>query len=240
MKMVAQIEPVDLLAFGPHPDDVELNIGGILALHAHTRRVGVVDLTRGEMASNGTVETRAEEARAASEILRLTVRENLRLPDGGVNPADPEQQLAVVRALRSHRPEIVLLPYWEDRHPDHGAASRLIEVAIFKSGLRNYDFEAGLAPHRPARWFYYLQHEQGKPDLIVDISEVYPQKAAAVRAYRSQFAGGAEAETWISHPAFLRKIEARDQYLGAMIQADYGEGLIVKEPLPVGNLFEMG
>jgi bacillithiol biosynthesis deacetylase BshB1 len=233
------VEYVDLLAFGPHPDDVELNVGGILALHAQTCWVGVIDLTEGEMASNGTVETRQEETRAASEILQLTVRENLQIPDGGINPYDPEQQRRVVWAIRRYRPEIVLLPYWEDRHPDHVAASRLIEIAIFKSGLRNYEPGIGLAPHRPSRWYYYLQHEHGKPDLIVDVSEVYPQKLAAIQAYRSQFVGDAGVETLINRPTFLQKITARDQYLGAMVQVAYGEGLMMKEPWPVGNLFEM-
>lgn len=237
MSNFTEVDSVDLLAFGPHPDDVELNVGGILAVHAQTRRVGVVDLTEGEMASNGTVETRYAETRMASEILGLALRENLQIPDGGVNPHDLEQQQRVVWALRRYRPEIVLLPYWEDRHPDHQAASRLIEIAIFKSGLKNYQPEQGLPPHRPSQWYYYLQHEQGKPDLIVDISAVYQQKLAGIQAYQSQFGMDAPTETLINRPTFLRKIEARDRYWGALIQVDYGEGLIVKEPLPVQDLF---
>lgn len=239
MGILTQVDSVDLLAFGPHPDDVELNIGGILALHARKCRVGVVDLTAGEMSSNGTVEMRYEESRAASEILQLKARENLQIPDGGINPHDPEQQKRVVGALRRYRPAIVLLPYWEDRHPDHVAASHLIEIAIFKSGLRNYQPEMELAPHRPSRSYYYFQHEQGTPNLIIDVSEVYAQKMAAIQAYKSQFTGTAGVETLINRPTFLQKIEARDQYLGAVIQVLYGEGLLMKEPLPVRDLLQI-
>lgn len=227
---------IDLLAFGPHPDDVELNIGGILALHAEEKDVVVVDLTRGELASNGTPELRQLESENAAKILNLKERKNLSIPDGGIDPYDLEQQKLVIQVLRYYQPKIVLLPYWEDRHPDHSAASKLIDAAIFKSGLTNLHFSSDLPAYRPERWFYYLQHQHGTPDLIIDISRVYQQKRAAIAAYLSQFNQTERVHTYINQPVFMQKIVARDQYMGALIGVPYGEGLISKSPLLVKNL----
>lgn len=228
---------VDLLAFGPHPDDVELNIGGILAQHAKAHRVWVVDLTAGELASNGTVETRRSEGTQASEALGILGRTNLGLPDGGIDPHDPEQQARVIWAIRKFRPEVMLVPYWEDRHPDHAMASALIDLAIFKSGLKKYVAPEELAAYRPRKWYYYPQHQHVSPDIIVDITDVYGAKEAAIAAYQSQF--GVGEKTYINRPVFLQKIRARDQYFGAMIDAQYGEGLISKEPLGMKDLFQL-
>lgn len=228
---------IDLVAFGPHPDDVELNVGGTLALHARQHRVWVVDLTQGEQASNGTVETRMSESARALTALGVLGRTNLCLPDGGINQHDPEQQLRAVWAIRKLRPEVVLVPYWEDRHPDHAEASALLDIAIFKSGLKNYAVPEDLPAFRPQKWYYYPQHQHVLPSLIIDITDVYDAKEAAIAAYQSQF--GVGERTYINRPVFLQKIRARDQYFGAMIDAQYGEGLISKEPLGMKDLFQL-
>ena len=231
------MEKLDILAFGPHPDDVELNIGGILALHAKKHSVGIVDLTKGEMASNGTPELRKGESKKAAELLGVNVRDNLALPDGGINPHDLDQQQKVVWAIRYYQPDLVLLPYWEDRHPDHAAASRLIETAIFKSELKKIEID-NLPPYRPDDWYFYLQHQNEKPDLIVDISTVFDVKMEAIKAYHSQFKGEADFETYINQPIFMQKIVSRDQYFGSLAGVTYGEGLITKSSLVVQDLLE--
>lgn len=235
MKNQSKEHKVQLLAFGPHPDDIELNVGGIVALYARKGGVIIVDLTEGEMSSNGTVESRRQESREAAGVLGVGIRVNLQLPDGGINPHDPEQQKRVVTVIRRYRPDIVLLPYWEDRHPDHVAASQLIDIALFKSGLKMYLTE-GLDPYRPVRWYYYLQHHVANPDLVIDISEVFEYKLQGIQAYKSQFDPEESFRTVINQPAFLNKILTRDQYFGSMIGVDYGEGLIVKGPLAVQDL----
>ena len=234
---LAAIEQVDILAFGPHPDDVELNIGGIVTWHARDKRVLVVDLSEGEMASNGTVEERRAESAQAAEIMGICGRLNLGLPDGGINSLDEEQQRRVVWALRRFRPEIVLLPYWEDRHPDHQGASALIDVALFKSGLRKFAVPENLPTFRPARWYYYPQHQQVMPQLVVDVTAVYQKKVRAIAAHETQFGQG--LETYINQPIFLQKIRARDQYYGALINAEYGEGLLTREPIGLEDLFQL-
>ncbi len=226
----------DILAFGPHPDDVELNIGGILALHSLQHKVVVVDLTAGEMSSNGTCEERRQESQKAAKILGLTVRRNLYLPDGGLRAEADEQQKRVVAAIRYYQPEIVLLPFWEDRHPDHAAASKLIDICLFKSGLKKYHTISDLQPYRPAKWYYYFQHHYGDPDLVVDISEMYQKKVDAINAYQSQFRDSDNFKTFINQPVFLRKVLARDEYFGGMVGVSYGEGLVYKLPMKVKNL----
>lgn len=232
-------DKIDLLAFGPHPDDVELNIGGILALHAAKKRVVVIDLTAGEMSSNGEPETRKKESNRAASLLNLSARQNLALPDGGIDPSDRWQQALAIAAIRYYQPTLVLLPYWEDRHPDHIAASRLLEICLFKSGLRKYQSINSLLPYRPLRWYYYLQHQHVLPNLVVDISLVYQKKLAAIQAYASQFSLTEENNfrTLLNQPAFLKKILARDQYFGGLVGVEYGEGLISKTPILATDLF---
>ncbi|MCK4258601.1 MAG: PIG-L family deacetylase [Halanaerobiales bacterium] len=160
-------------------------------------------------------------------------------PDGEINPHDPEQQKKVVRVMRKYQPDIVLLPYWEDRHPDHIAASQLIEIALFKSGLKRYLVEDDLPAFRPSRWYYYFQHQQGSPQIVVDVSKVYKKKEKAIQAYQSQFYSKNGFPTYISQPTFLKKICNRDQYFGAMISVEYGEGLIFKNPIAARDVFQL-
>jgi N-acetylglucosamine malate deacetylase 1 len=223
---------LDLLAIGAHPDDVELSCGGWLAAAAERgQRVGVVDLTRGELATNGTPEVRAREAAAAAEVLGLSVRDGLALPDGGLRADDAEQLAAVVGAIRRHRPALVVAPLPEDRHPDHVATGLLVQRAAFFSGLRNYRPDLGGA-WRPGRLLTYPQRQETQPDLVVDVSAVYARKLAAVQCHASQLAGAA---TPLTQPLGLEAFTVRDRYWGATIGVRYGEPYRLGAPVPVAD-----
>jgi bacillithiol biosynthesis deacetylase BshB1 len=230
---------LDVLAFSPHPDDAELYCAGTLLLHKREgRRVGITDLTRGELSTRGTPETRAAETDEATRLLGLDHRGNLDIPDGGIDNT-AEQRLTVVRELRRLRPRIVLLPWHTDRHPDHEHASVLVREALFASGLRRIESVDAQGrqqePHRPVRAYYYMLSEDFMPDFIVDISAVFDAKLAAIRAYRSQFhTGGAATDgprTYISTPEFLQSLIGRSQRLGFHVGGDYGEGFAGLQPL---------
>jgi bacillithiol biosynthesis deacetylase BshB1 len=228
---------LDVLAFSPHPDDAELYCAGtLLLLSREGRRVGIVDLTRGELSTRGTLESRAAETAEATRILGLDLRENLELPDGGI-AGTPQQREHVIRALRQWRPRTVLLPYFEDRHPDHVHASRLVRDALFASGLAKVkSTDAGGRPQlpwRPARAYYYMLSEDFSPSFIVDISDVQEQKMQAIRAYATQFHTGAESgepQTYISTPEFLQSLIGRAQRLGFHVGGQYGEGYMPLQP----------
>lgn len=225
--------PVDILAFGAHPDDVEIGAGGILAKHARAgRRTVICDLTEAELSSNGTVESRREEARRASEILGLTYRINLKFPDRGLG--DRNQIIQMARVIRRFRPRVVLAPYLKDRHPDHVAAGRMVKEAVFDAGIRKLDVGGDLPAHRVERLYYYFINDIDKAHLVVDISEVYEQKEAAILAYRSQFLRKEGAvDTPLNQPQYLAMIRGRAQLWGQQIGADYGEGLVSEGPLSV-------
>jgi bacillithiol biosynthesis deacetylase BshB1 len=224
---------LDLLAFGPHPDDVELFCGGLLADAARRgHRAGVVDLTRGEMASRGTPETRAAETEAASRELGLAHRENLGLPDAGVRVDDASVAL-VVEALRRLRPEIVVAPYWSERHPDHEAASALVTRALFLAGLRK--FGEG-EPHAPRQVLYYPMRHLAEPSFVVDTTGVHARKMAAVRCYGSQVLAQAGAPaTLVGSALSLSSLEARDAFYGAQIGVAFGEPYVVRETLGLAD-----
>lgn len=229
---------VDVLAVSPHPDDVELHCGGFMIKMADAGyRTAVVDLTRGEMGTRGTVEKRRAETRVASEILGLAARENLALPDTGI-ATTPEQRLAVIRAIRTYRPRLLLLPYHAARHPDHTHASQLVQDAAFLAGLAKID--TGQEPHRSPQLICYLthyRHRDAVPSFIVDISEHFDKKLKAIRAYASQFYNPAssEPETYISRPEFLDEIEMYNRYCGLLIGARYGEPFIIREHLAIDD-----
>jgi len=228
---------IDLLAFAPHPDDVELFCGGVLIRSAQLgHATAVVDLTRGELASHGTPEERALEAEAASRVLGLSVRENLGLPDGFIAPwsgcADPAgcggaSQLArVVEVLRRRRPEIVLLPWVEERHPDHVAAGVLLTRAVFFAGLHKFKTEPASDAFVPRALLYYEMRQRMRPSFIVDTSAAWERKAQAIACHASQMTRRpGEAPTLISSSRALGAIEARDRYHGSMIGAEFGEAL---------------
>ncbi|MCB9030106.1 MAG: bacillithiol biosynthesis deacetylase BshB1 [Deltaproteobacteria bacterium] len=228
------MKQIDLLAFGPHPDDVELFCGGTVAKTAtqgHT--TAVIDLTEGELASRGTVSERQVEAEAASKILGLATRENLKLPDGGVNPHDEHQVQEVVGILRKLTPKIVLLPYHVERHPDHEAASQLIKRSIFFAGLSN--FKSQLGPrYIPSQVFYYQMRYEFSPSFIVDTSNVIEKKLAAIQAYSSQIkVDQSQARTLVSSELNVSSIMARDEYIGAKIGVKFGEAFLSERVLSI-------
>jgi N-acetylglucosamine malate deacetylase 1 len=223
---------VDLLVFGPHPDDLEIGFAGSAALHAAMGlRVGLCDLTRGELGSNGTPDEREREAEAAREVLGSSWRVNLRWPDGGIEGRD-SQILDVVRLVRSTRPRTAVVPYWNDRHPDHRAASDVLTRAIFKSGLRRFAPEAG-EPWRPDWICYYFINDSDPASFGVDVSAHYETKRRALACHRSQFtpADAGSVSTRLTLPQFQQLIESRDALLGAQTGVAYAEGVIVREPL---------
>lgn len=235
---------LDVLAFGPHPDDVELFCGGLLARMAGLgHRTGIVDLSRGEKSSRGTPETRAAETEAASRALGLTHRENLGLPDGWLNPwagfEAPEAERAstsavarVVEVLRRLRPELVVVPWEEERHPDHEAASALVTRALFFAAVRKFEAEPPAAPFTPRQVLYYPLRHLAEPSFVVDVSPVYERKLAAVRCYASQVEPRPDAPpTLVGSPLSLSSLEARDRFYGAQVGVTHGEPYVTREVL---------
>jgi bacillithiol biosynthesis deacetylase BshB1 len=225
------MEPVDLLVFGPHPDDLEIGLGGSIAKHAAMGlRVGLCDLTAGEMGSNGTVDERLAEAEAAREVLGAAWRVNLRWPDRGIGSNDDHVRRAT-ELVRRARPRAVALPYWSDRHPDHIAASNVLTDAIFNSGLRRYGAEG--EPWKPEMTSYYFINESAPPSFVIDVTDHYDTKRRALACHASQFRPPASdaVHTRLTSPRFMKLIESRDAQFGALAGVDFAEGLIVREPL---------
>ena len=229
--------PLDILAFGAHPDDVELHIGGTLAKMAATGyEVGVVDLTRGELGTRGTPVIRSREAKKAAGILGLKVRENLGLPDGGVL-VTPESRLKVIRALRKHRPMMVLAPHWEEAHPDHANAGRLVAEAAHHAGLAK--IKTGQDHFRPKAILYYMLPPYERPTFIVDVSAHIEQREQAIRAHQSQLFDPQRApDTYLSQPDFLYRVDAVVSYYGTLIGRAKGEAFLVKVPPEIPDLVD--
>lgn len=229
---------VDLLVFGPHPDDLEIGLGGSVARHAACGySVGLCDLTRGELGSNGTPDERLEEAEAARRVLGALWRENLGWPDGAIGE-DPEHLREAVALIRRWKPRTVAIPYAEDRHPDHVAASRLLSVAVFRSGLSRYA-AAGDA-WRPDWAVHYFINDSARPSFVVDVSDHYHVKREALACHRSQFQPSAPnaVSTRLTSPHFLQLIESRDAQFGALIGVSFAEGVIVRELLERPHLLK--
>jgi bacillithiol biosynthesis deacetylase BshB1 len=229
---------IDLLVFGPHPDDIEIGLGGTIARHtASGHSVGLCDLTEAELSSNGTREERRAEAAAAARVLGASWRENLGWPDGGM-ATTPELVRSAVETIRRHRPRTIAIPYWKDRHPDHEAASRVLRVAAFRSALRRY--ETGADPWR-AEWLcYYFINDGARPSFVVDVSAHYARKREALDCYRSQFAPqdpGAVA-TRLTATTFRQLIESRDAQFGALAGVAFAEGIVVREPVERAGLLK--
>lgn len=238
--------PLDVLAFAAHPDDVELFAGGTVALLvSQGYRVGIVDLTRGELGSRGSVEAREREAAEAAAILGVQARVNLGLPDGDIANT-PGNRIEVARQIRRFRPRILLVPAPDCRHPDHPAAARLVTDAVFPAGL--VKVHAGLdgrplEPWRPHHVLHYMQSIPFEPTLVVDVTPVWDVRMRALRAFTSQIhdpayeASPDEPDTFISTPAFIDWIEARSRALGYRIGATYGEALLYRHgPIGVDDL----
>jgi len=223
---------LEALLFGAHPDDVELTSGGLAAqLAGHGHRVGIVDLTRGERASRGTVEERAAEAEAAARHLGASVRENLELPDLGLDRRDPQQLAAVVETLRRHRPILVVAPDRDDEHPDHPEAGALVARACYLAGLARYP--APGERHRPERVLFALYRSAAIPSLVVDVSAVWERRLEALKLHKSQLDPGRGPATYLTRPGFLEEIEARARGWGASIGVRYGEAYRQRGPVGV-------
>jgi len=233
---------LDLLAIGAHPDDVELGCSGTLIKEIKRgKKVGILDLTQGELGTRGTIETRYAEAAEAASIMGVSVRENLRMRDGFFRN-DEEHQLQLVRALRKYRPEIVIANILEDRHPDHGRGGWLTYDACFLSGLRQIktqdDNGADQEKWRPKMLLHYIQDRFYEPDIIIDISDEWEQRMESVKAYRTQFhdPNSTEPQSYLSNPDFMDALFARARLLGKRIGVKFGEGFLSKKNIGLTSL----
>jgi len=235
---------LDVLAIGVHPDDVELSCSGtIINELKRGKKVGILDLTQGELGTRGTVATRYAEAAKAAEIMGVHVRENLKMRDGFFRN-DEEHQLMLIRAIRKYQPEVILANALHDRHPDHGRAGHLIAESAFLAGLAKIETKddngAPQVRWRPKYILHYLQDWYHEPDLIVDISDVFEQRMKAIEAYTTQFynpdSGDNGPQTYISTPDFLDSIIGRARMLGKRIGVKYGEGFVCEKKIGISHL----
>lgn len=235
---------LDLLAFGAHPDDVELGCGGTLAKEiANGKKVGIVDLTRGELGTRGSAEIRDKESARAAKILGVSIRENLNMRDGFfVN--DEEHQLAVIKMIRKYKPDVVLCNAIDDRHIDHGKGSKLVSDACFLSGLSKIETSYDSVPqtaHRPKQVYHYIQWKNITPDVVVDITGYQEKKVESILAYSSQFydPNASGPVTPIATKNFLESLNYRTQDLGRLIGVEHGEGFTAERYLAVNRLTDL-
>lgn len=237
-------QKLDILAFGAHPDDVELSASGTICKHiSQGMRVGIVDLTQGEMGSRGTIETRYEEAKTAAEILGLTYRHNLKMEDGFLEHTK-ENLLKIVEQIRLLKPEIVLANAIDDRHPDHAKGSKLVSEACFLAGLVKVETTYNgikQEAHRPKAVYHYIQDRYIKPDFVVDVSDFYEQKMQSILAYKTQFFNPNQEgpKTPISGQDFLDFLTGRMSDFGRPIGVKYAEGFTVERTIGVNNFFDL-
>lgn len=237
---------LDILVFGAHPDDAELGAGATIAKEISLgKKVGVIDLTRGELGTRGSAEIRAREAEKAADILGLSIRDNMEFRDGFFQN-DPAHQMAIIRQIRKYRPETVLCNAIEDRHIDHGRGSDLVSDACFLSGLVKIDTQLEgddkwQEPWRPSHVYHYIQWKNLVPDFAVDVSGFIESKLEAIRAYDSQFFDpeSEEPETPISSKNFLDSVQYRARDLGRLIGVDYAEGFTVERTPAVSSLTDL-
>jgi N-acetylglucosamine malate deacetylase 1 len=229
---------VDMLAFGAHPDDVEIGMAATIAKHVQAGiRFGICDLTQAELSSNGDVVTRRAEAEAAAEVLGLASRSCLGLPDRGLTGSAGQIE-AIVREIRRLRPTVIFAPYWEDRHPDHNTCSRLVEEAVFNAKLRRYlpDVE----PVQVQQFYYYYINDVKDVTLMVNVSDFYEAKRDSLLAYRSQFETATEGADRVVTPLtqrYVENVDARDRLLARERGWTYAEGFTTKRPVTV-DLFQ--
>ncbi len=231
---------LDILAFGVHPDDVELSCAGVLLVEqTNGKKTGIIDLTAGELGTRGSGYIRKAEAADAAKILGVDVRENLEMADGFLQN-DEAHQRKIISIIRKYQPEIILCNAPEDRHPDHGKSSKLVADAAFLSGLMKIETELNGSLQkawRPKYVFRYIQDRFLQPDFVVDITAVFEQKVEAIRAYKTQFVGGTtdEPQTYISTPDFLDSVIYRHKWFGKMIGVKYAEGFISEKMIGFKN-----
>jgi bacillithiol biosynthesis deacetylase BshB1 len=236
---------LDILVLPVHPDDAELGCAGTLLKHAATgKKIGIVDLTRGELGTRGSAEIRDKEAALSSQILGLTVRENIGLPDGFFQNTKAFQ-LKVIEIIRKYRPEIIITNAFQDRHPDHGRASELVEASVFLSGLRKIETQLDGQPQqewRPRLLLHFIQDMYIRPDIMVDVTPYWDKKIESIHAFGSQFFNPDwenEPQTYISTPEFIHVVEARAREFGKTIGVKFGEGFTSRKILGVNSLFDL-
>ncbi|HTR80698.1 MAG TPA: bacillithiol biosynthesis deacetylase BshB1 [Bacteroidota bacterium] len=233
---------LDVLAIGAHPDDVELACGATVAKLAQAgKKIGILDLTQGELGTRGTKEIRKRESEESTKILGVNVRENLKMPDGNIDVGQ-KNVLKVIESLRAFQPDILIFPHSLERHPDHEHAHRLCREAWFYAGLEKITTTVNgkrQEPFRPKKYFNYMQKYEFTPSFIVDVSSSYSMKTEALSAFKSQFYDpkSKERETLLSSKIFLKSIEARDVHYGSLINVAYGEPFFSIEPLGVDSFF---
>jgi bacillithiol biosynthesis deacetylase BshB1 len=235
---MARPDSVDAIFFDAHADDIELACGGTIATLAKSgRKVAIVDLTRGEMGTRGTPQTRLRESRAAAKTLGAAFREQLDFGDGGLRTG-PDEERQIIDVVQRWRPALVFAPWPDERHPDHSRAGRLITEASFYAGLRK--MKTRLAAHRPQVVIYYLQNYIPPLSFVVDVSEAWKTKMKAIHSYKSQFFNpkSKEPRTFIAEERFLEMIEARGKHFGALIGARYGEAFVTKQPPRINDVLE--
>jgi bacillithiol biosynthesis deacetylase BshB1 len=236
---------LDILVLSVHPDDAELGCAGTLLKHiAAGKKVGIADLTRGELGTRGSAEIRDTEAADSAQILGLSIRENLGLPDGFFQNT-PEYQFKIIEVIRKYQPQIIITNAYHDRHPDHGRAHNLVEEAAFLAGLRKVEthLDGSLQQAwRPELVLHFIQDSYIKPDILIDVTEYWDKKIESIRAFKSQFFNPEwedEPQTYISSPDFIQIIEARAREFGKSIRVKYAEGFTSRKILGVDDLFDL-
>jgi bacillithiol biosynthesis deacetylase BshB1 len=236
---------LDILVLPVHPDDAELGCAGTLLKHiAAGKKVGIADLTRGELGTRGSAEIREQEAAESARILGLSVRENIGIPDGFFENTK-EYQLKVIETIRKYQPEIIITNAYHDRHPDHGRANELVEASAFLSGLRKIEtYVNGKLQQawRPDLVLHFIQDNYIKPDILIDVTDYCDNKIESILAYGSQFYNPEwenEPQTYISSPEFIQVIEARAREFGKSIQVKFAEGFTSRKILGVDSLFDL-
>lgn len=229
---------LDILCFGAHPDDIEIGMAGTIRKHVELGfKVGLCDLTMAELSSNGTVTKRIEEADQAATILGVQERINLGFPDRGLE-LNRDVIATIVSTIREYRPKVVFVPYEDDRHPDHGITSKLVEEALFTATIRKYQWggDQNEEPHKVTQVYYYFINGFAKPHIIVDITDHIETKRAALLAYKTQFKPASDGVKTRLNSGFIDVIEGRDRLFGKMLDIPFAEGFMVKEPILISHL----
>lgn len=235
---------LDVLAIAAHPDDIELSCAStVYKLTSEGKKVGILDLTQGELGTRGSKEIRSKEAEVSSKILGLSMRMNFKIPDGGIE-VNKKNITRVIQIIRHYRPDILLFPHWLERHPDHEHAHKVCREAWFYSGLEKIvtKWEGKFQhPHRPAKYFHFMQKYEFQPSFIVDVSKNYDKKKEVLAAFSSQFHNpkSTERETILSSKFFLESVYARDRHFGSLINVEYGEPFYCVEPLGLDSFFNL-
>lgn len=225
-----ELQQLDILAFGAHADDVEIGMGGTIAKYARKGyKIGICDLTKAELSSNGTVEIRQTEANRAAEILGTSVRETLDIPDRGLF-LNEAYIAKVADVIRRYRPKIVFAPYFEDRHPDHGNCARLVKEAVFSAGIKKFETKGVTEPHKVANIYFYMINGFHVPDFVIDISAFIDKKIAALKAYESQFVKSKESFETPLVNGYIEAVEARERMFGKEAGVAFAEGFKTAKP----------